>query len=259
MASSLSESGSPSGTQGPSPLRVNLPHFENLDVKTGYRSSRCGGDFFDGVALDFRLVFLLLDIAGRRPDTHAIAVDVQKVFRTKAQDLFKRSDANESHAIAELARDINRLLIEIAGVRFAPAFVGCYNLTLHVLTYLYAGHFLAIFHDGKKTSVVEPSGIPLGLFTHSIYEPAVLAFEQNARLLLVTEGIAKSQGPNTLDVERMRVLLENSAMDAASICDAVLKSVDDSEEHPKSRLHDFFHSRNHVDCDDMTAVVLVRR
>jgi len=261
MASSLSESGSPSGLPGPSPHPVNLPHIESLDVKARYHSPRCGGDFFDGVALDSRVVFLLTDIAGRRPETHAIAVEVQNVFRTRAEELFKHSDANESEGIALLARNINHSLIEAAhGVRLAPAFLGCYNLTLHILTYYYAGHLLAVFHDAEKTRVLEPSGIPLGLFTHSTYEAAVLGFERNAKLLLVTKGITEGRrGRNIFDDERIRLLLENSNTDAASLCEAVLEAADGSGKHPGSRASDFFHPRKQKNSDDLTAVAFVRR
>jgi serine phosphatase RsbU (regulator of sigma subunit) len=234
-----------------------LPQFESLDLKARYHSARRGGDFFDGVALDSRVVFLLTDIAGRRPETHAIAVDIQNVFRTRAQELFRHSDANESERIAILARDINRSLIEAArGVRFAPAFLGCYNLTLNILTYHYAGHFLAVFNDGEKTRVLEPGGIPLGLFTHSTYEPAVLAFDRHAKLLLVTKGATGSRRRSTMfDDERIPLLLENSTADAASICEAVLRAADDPENHPKSRLH----PRKPKHRDDLTVVALVRR
>jgi serine phosphatase RsbU (regulator of sigma subunit) len=261
MASSESGAGSPSGLQGPSPHPVNLPHIESLDVAARYHSARCGGDFFDGVALHSRVLFLLTDIAGRRPETQAIAVDIQNAFRTGAQGLFKQPDANESEGIALLARDINRSLIEAArGVRFAPAFLGCYNLTLNILTYHYAGHFLALFHDGGKTRVLEPCGIPLGLFTHSTYEPAVLGFDRHAKLLLVTKGITEGrQGPTMFDDERISLLLENSTTDSASICEAVLRAADDSENHRKSRVYDFLHPHNQRHCDDLTAVALVRR
>jgi serine phosphatase RsbU (regulator of sigma subunit) len=258
MTSSLSGSGSPSGLQGASPQPIELPHIESLDVQARYRSPRRGGDFFDGVALDSRLIFLLTDIAGKRPETHAIAADVQNVFRTRAQELFKHSDANESEGIALLARDINRSLIDAAGgVRFAPAFLGCYNLTLNILTYHYAGHFFAIFHDAEKTRALEPCGIPLGLFTHSTYEPAVLGFERNAKLLLVTNGITKGRrGRNILDDERIRLLIENSNTDAASLCEAVLEA---AEKHPSSRVSDLFRPRKRRHRDDLTAVALVRR
>jgi serine phosphatase RsbU (regulator of sigma subunit) len=261
MASSLLGSGSPLGLKGPSLLPINLPEIESLDMKARYHSPRCGGDFFDGVALDSRVVFLLTDIAGNRPETHAIAVDVQHVFRTRAEELFKHSDANESEGIALLARDINHALIEAAhGVRLAPAFLGCYNLTLNILTYHYAGHLLAMFHDTEKTHVLEPSGIPFGLFSHSTYEPAVLGFGRHAKLLLVTKGVTESQRePTMFDAEPIRVLLESSTPDAASICEAVLGAADDSGDHPRSRVYGFFHPRNQKNSDDVTAVALVRR
>ena len=255
---SLSGSGSPSGQSGPSPHPVNLPQFESLDLKALYHSPRFGGDFFDAVAFDSRVVFLLTDIAGRRPETHAIAVELQNVFRAKTQDLFKHSDANESEGIALLAREINRSLIEAAGgVRFASAFLGCYNLTLNILTYHYAGHFLAIFHDTETTRVLEPCGIPLGLFTHSTYEPAVLAFDRHAKLLLVTKGMTESRrGPNILEDERIPILLESSTTDATSICEAVLAVIYDSGNRSWSRV---LRPRNQKYRDDLTAVALVRR
>jgi serine phosphatase RsbU (regulator of sigma subunit) len=253
-------SGSPSGLPGPSPHPVDLPQFESLDLKARYHSARRGGDFFDGVAPDSRVLFLLTDIAGRRPETQAIAVDIQNVFRARSQDLFEHPDANESEGIALLARDINRSLIEAArGIRFAPAFLGCYNLTLNILTYHYAGHFLALFHDGEKTRVLEPCGIPLGLFTHSTYEPAVLAFDRHAKLLLVTEGVTEGRrGSTKFDDERILLLLENSNTDSASeICEAVLRAADDSANRPGSRA--FLRPRNQKYRDDLTVVALVRR
>jgi serine phosphatase RsbU (regulator of sigma subunit) len=255
----LSSSGSGSSL-GPSPQPVDLPHIESLDLEARYNSPRYGGDFFDAVVLDSRVVFLLADIAGRRPETHAIAIEVQKVFRSKAQKLFEHSGANESEAIALLARDINRSLIEAAGgVRFAPAFLGCYNLALNILTYHYAGDLLVIFHDGEKSHLLERCGIPLGLFTHSTYEPAVLAFHPHAKLLLVTKGITESRrGKTTLDDAGIRLLLEESAGDAASICEAVLQVAYGSGKHPRKSVHDLLRPRSQRDCNDLTAVALVR-
>ena len=251
-----------SSESGPSPKPVDLPQFQGLDLQARYHSARCAGDFFDGAAIDFRVVFLLMDIAGRRPETHAIAAEVQNVFRTRAQDLYQHSAANESEGIAELARDINRSLIEAAGgVRFAPAFLGCYNLALHILTYHYAGHLLALFYDGQKTRALEPCGIPLGLFSHSTYEPAVLGFDRHARLLLLTKGTTENRpGPAAFDDEHVRLLLENSTTDSASsICGAALQAAYDAGHRPWSRVYDFFHPGKQRGCDDLTAVTLVRR
>src|SRR5262249_49846913 len=146
----------------PPPLPVDLPQLEGLDLKARYHSARCGGDFFDGVVIGSRVIFLLTDIAGRRDETRPLAVEIQKVFRERAQDLFGPADANESESISLLTRDVNRSLIEAAhGVRFAPAFLGCFNLTLGILTYHNAGSLFVAFHDGENMRVLEPGGIPL--------------------------------------------------------------------------------------------------
>src|ERR1700722_18726226 len=103
MASSESETGSQAGLQGAAPRPVHMPHFESRDIAARYNPARCGGDFFDAVAPGSRVLFLLTDIAGRLQETQAIAVEIQNVFRTRAQDLFKDPDANESEGIALLA------------------------------------------------------------------------------------------------------------------------------------------------------------
>ena len=261
MVSTPIELGAPSGMTGSTPLPVNLPQLEGLDLKARYHSDRCAGDFFDGVAIGSRVVFVLMDIAGRRAEAHPIAAEVQNVFRTRAQDLFEPPGANESEAIALLARDVNRSLIEAAdGVRFAPAFLGCFNLTLGILTYHNAGRILAVFHDANSLRVLEPGGIPMGLFTHSTYEPAVLAFEPGSRLLLVTKGITESRrGAAVFGSERVTRLLQNSSTDSASrICEAVLREAYDFGNHPWSRVCDLLHLRKPCKRDDLTAVALVR-
>ncbi len=107
------------------------------------------------------MVFLLTDIAGPRVETHSIAAEAQFAFRERAWELFSASGANESDAIATLAHDVNRSLMEAAnGVRFAPTFLGCFNVTLGILTYCNAGRVLAVFRDAKSACVLEPAESP---------------------------------------------------------------------------------------------------
>jgi serine phosphatase RsbU (regulator of sigma subunit) len=160
-----------------------------------------------------------------------------------------------------LARDVNRGLIEAAhGVRFSPTFLGCFNLALGILTYHNAGRLCAVYHDANSARVLDDGGIPMGLFTHSTYEPAALAFEPGARLLLITKGVTESRrGAAMLGVERIRQLLETTSTDSAlEICEAVLREAHEFANHPWSRVYDFFHSGKHRCSDDLTAVALVR-
>ena len=262
MASSLTELGTPPlGVAGSTPCPVNLTRLEGLDLSARYHSDRWGGDFFDAVAVDNRVVFLLTDIAGTRSEAHSIAAEVQVDFRQRARDLFHAAGANESVSVATLAHDVNRSLMEAAGgVHFAPTFLGCFNLSLGILTYCNAGRVLAVFRDATSVQVLERGGVPLGLFTHVTYEPAVLAFESKDKLLLVTKGVTESRrGASEFGSKRIERLLEQSNGDAASkICDTVLREAYDFGNHPWSRVYDFFHSRGQRSHEDLTAVTLVR-
>jgi serine phosphatase RsbU (regulator of sigma subunit) len=262
MASFQTELGASSGLPDATPLHVNVPQLEGVDLQARYHSEGQGGDFFDARAVGPRVIFLLADIAGRPPESQAIAAEMQNAFRTRAQELFELPEANESEGIALLARDVNRALIQAAqGVRFTPAFLGCFNRTLGILTYHNAGRILAVFHDAVSARILEPDGIPLGLFTHSTYEPAVLVFEPRAKLLLVTKGITESRrGATVFGSERVKRLLDSSDTDSASeICEAVLRDVNDFETRSKSRVRALLHPRKRRNRDDLTAVALMRR
>jgi len=237
-----------------------MPQLNGLDLKARYHADRCGGDFFDVAIVGSRVVFLLMDISGRQAEAHPIATEVQNVFRAKSQEIFESSGTNESHGISDLAGCVNRAVIEAAhGVRLAPAFVGCFNLALGVLTYHNAG-LLVVFRDAGGVRILKTGGISMGLFTHCTYEPAFLAFEPGARLLLVTKGISlRRRGSAMFGEERIKRLLENSNTDSASeICNTVLKEAYDFGNHPMSRLYDFVRPGRKRQGDDLTAVVLVR-
>ena len=252
----------PLGVTGTTPCPVNLSRPNGLDISARYHSDRCGGDFFDGLTIGFRVVFLLTDIAGPRAETHAIAAQAQVGFRQRAQELFESADANESDAIAVLAHDVNRSLMEAAnGVRFAPTFLGCFNAALGILTYCNAGRVLAIFRDATGACVLERGGVPLGLFSHVTYEPAILAFESMDKLLLVTKGVTESRrGASEFGVKRIERLLEQSNGDSASqICDNVLREAYAFGNHPWSRVYDFLFTSRERNSEDLTAVALVRR
>jgi serine phosphatase RsbU (regulator of sigma subunit) len=246
---------------GLTPRPVSLPPLNGFDLKARYQADRCSGDFFDAVMAGSRVIFLLTDIAGSRAETHPIAAKVQEVFRTKAQELFESPGANESESIALLTRDVNRSVIDAAeGARFAPAFLGCFNMTVSVLTYLNAGAMTAVFRDAEGVRVLESGGIPLGLFTHNTYEPAVLAFEPGAKLLLVTKGVTGSRrGSATFGADRVREELEGANTDSALvICEDVLREASEFNDHPWSLVYDLLHPGKRQCRDDMTAVALVR-
>ena len=77
----------------------------------------------------------------------------------------------------------------------------------------------------REHELFQSVGMPLGLFSHNTYEPAVLAFEPGARLLLVTKAVIESPGRGfEFGAERIERLLANLEADSASqICETVLE------------------------------------
>jgi serine phosphatase RsbU (regulator of sigma subunit) len=243
------------------PIPANPPPLEGIDLCARYYAERTGGDFFDTVTVGPRLIFVLTDIAGPTSEAHAVATKMQQVFRHAASSLFAEAGTNESEAIASLTHEVNRALLEAAeGVRLAPAFLGCFNLTLGVMTYCNAGQIPSVFRDAEGTHVLEQGGVPLGLFSHVTYEPAMLAFQPSDTLLLATKGVIQSRrGSSEFGVEHMEEILANSnGNSAAQICDTVLQQAHEFGEHPLTQLIRLLPGKRQEQ-DDLTAVVLVRK
>jgi serine phosphatase RsbU (regulator of sigma subunit) len=242
-------------------LPVVWSQFNGADLHARHHSQGRGGDFFDAFPVGQHVLFLLTDIAGLQLQAPEVLSQLQNVFRRKARELFAGSDVNESNALAELAHAFNLALIEAAqGVHFAPTFLGCFNLTHGILTYCNAGNLLALLRSEGSVRVLESSGIPLGLFTHTTFEAAVLALREGDALLVVTKGVAGSRrGGTEFGLQGVsRTLRNTTAASASAICEAVLHEAHGFAHHPWSRFLSFFHKKNGCNEDDLTALALVR-
>ena len=195
---------------------------------------RIAGDFYDAVRVSpQRVLFALLDVAGRREDTRAILVSAQKIFRTVGCELFAPSDLNESLVMTELCHLMNRGIMDAAaGVHSCPAFLGCYNEELGTLCYTNAGHTPGLVRAGTGILELASTGLPLGLFSHSTCDGPTIALEKESILLLVSRGVIEAEGNGTsaedieFGIQTIKDRLRNVARgDPQSICTAIL--------HPK--------------------------
>ena len=243
-------------------LPVVWSQFKDVDLHAMHHSPCRGGDFFDALPVGRHVLFLLTDIAGLQLQAQEVASQVQYVFRQKAQELFAGSEVNESDALAELAHAFNLAVIDAAqGVRFAPTFLGCFNLTHGILSYCNAGNLLALVRSEGNVHVLESSGMPLGLFSHTTFEAAILALQPGDAVLAVTKGVTGSRrGATDFGVERVeRMLKDATTASASAICEAVLREAHDFSHHPWSRFLSLFHKTQSCITDDLTALALVRR
>jgi serine phosphatase RsbU (regulator of sigma subunit) len=213
----------------PIPVQAEVPELQNAELAALYYGQRMGGDFYDFVRVSpCRVVFGLLDVAGRIDDSRSIITATQTTFRTVATELFSREGVNEADAMVELALQLNRTILKEAdGVRSCPAFAACYNEDLGILCYVNSGHIPALLRD--RTGIVElpATGLPLGLFSHATPDAAMAALQPGAAMLLVSRGVVegKSKGEE-FGMERVKRSMQDSPAESAKeICMNVIDQV----------------------------------
>jgi sigma-B regulation protein RsbU (phosphoserine phosphatase) len=215
----------------PTPSKV--PQLKTAQLAALYRAARVGGDFYDFYPVGgAKLLFLLLDIAGKRETALKVAASVQEYFRKRADVLFGPAAVDDSDAITKLLLDLNRQVMTAAGgVICAPAFLGCYDEEINTLTYINAGHTPGLLKDDEGTLLLNANGLPLGLFSHATHDSQFCALEPGAAVLLVSKGLVESKSSNDeFGIENVQKVLESSQFATAeAICSAVLDAVEKHE------------------------------
>jgi serine phosphatase RsbU (regulator of sigma subunit) len=175
------------------PLHCDAPLLRHAEIAAVYTGQRVAGDFYEFLRVGpSRMLFVLLDIAGLRADTREILIAVQKTFRSLAPELFAGEDFNETTAMIELCQEMNRTIMR-GGLRSCPAFIGCYNEDLGTVCYANAGHTPGLLRDDTGVALLEATGLPLGLFSHTMQSAATCHLVPGAALLAVSRGIIEAE------------------------------------------------------------------
>ncbi|MFL6299924.1 MAG: PP2C family protein-serine/threonine phosphatase [Terriglobales bacterium] len=177
------------------PAPASIPKLESLQVAAQYKGARMGGDFFEFIAVGpSRLVFVIMDIAGKRDEAMHIAAAVQEKFRKAAIEMFSAEEVNEAEAASDLNILLNRTVLEAAGgVRCAPAFLGSFDENLGTLTYVNSGHTSALVREAGGTTELKATGVPLGLFSHAVTDAQLWVLQPGSTLLLASKGLIESK------------------------------------------------------------------
>lgn len=234
------------------PIPAVFPKIEGAELAAAMAGRRDCGDFYDSLRVSpERVLFGLLDLAGRREENGAILAAAQEIFRRFGAELFSKTDINESDAMTELSLHINRKLIESSeNVHSCPAFIACYHEKFGTLCYTNAGHTPALLRDGKGIVELAPTGLPLGLFSHATLDAPTVGMGNNAALLVVSRGVvecgSQTHEPNSeLGLERVKQAFQQASLDhAQTVCSTILETAG------KFTAGSF--------CDDLTALALVR-
>jgi len=232
----------------------DFPKIAGAEIAATTYGKRVAGDFYDSLRVSpERILFGLLDVAGRRETNQRILTTAENIFRTSGAELFSGSDINESDAMVTLCLQLNRgLMAAAAGVHPCPAFLGCYHEKFGTLCYTNAGHTPGLLRDGSGIVELGATGLPLGLFSHATCEAPTVAFEEGAALMLVSRGVIEGKcKPDKAEdeefgLERVKERFgSESSSNAQAISGSILNSVGEFTCQP-------------LVPDDMTALVFVR-
>ena len=176
------------------PAPLVLPVMDAVRVDLQYHQTRNGGDFFDALTADAsRLVFLFMDIAGRRVGAMELAASAQDDFRSRTPALLTGA-INEAEAVSELCMHLNRTILATAGrAHMTAAFVGVLNSGVGALTYINAGHVPGLLLTPNSAEFLESTGLPLGLFSHATHEAGFRVIPRGGALLMVSRGIIEAR------------------------------------------------------------------
>src|ERR1700731_1396192 len=237
------------------PVPSGFPTIDGAEIAATTYGKRVAGDLYDSLRVSpERILFGLLDVAGRRKDNQAILSAAQETFRGLGASLFAPPEANESDAMSELCLALNRSIMEAAdGVRSCPAFLGCYHEKLGTLCYSNAGHTSGLLRDSTGIVEIASTDLPLGLFSHATSEAPIVAMQQSAALLLVSRGVVECEGKDDkivdpeFGLERVKDRLrDDQSRSAEEMCSSILRAVGE------------FMCGSPV-IDDATALALIRR
>src|SRR5271166_2661101 len=82
------------------PAPSEFPKIDGAEIAATTYGKRVAGDFYDSLRVSpERILFGLLDVAGRRESNQLILSAAQNIFRTLGTELFSRPDINESDAM----------------------------------------------------------------------------------------------------------------------------------------------------------------
>jgi len=228
--------------------------IDGAEIAATTYGKRVAGDFYDSLRVSpERILFGLLDVAGRRETNQLILATAQSVFRARGAELFSGSDINESEAMVTLCIQLNRSLMQAAaGVHPCPAFLGCYHEKFGTLCYTNAGHTPGLLRDGTGIVELASTGLPLGLFSHATCDAPTIALEEGAGLLLVSRGVVEGKCKDEraedqeFGLKRVKERFQGeSSPNAQAISASILNGVGEFTCQP-------------LVPDDMTALVFVR-
>ncbi|MGN9788714.1 PP2C family protein-serine/threonine phosphatase [Nonomuraea sp. ZG12] len=193
----------------PTPLLQHMP----IEVATRYRASRVsgtlGGDFFDVVEADDKVVHAVIgDVCGHGPDEAALGVCLRIAWRTLVlSGLTGAALLGRLERILRAERGDSEVFTTVSTLMLEPD-----QRTVRVWR---AGHPGLLVHAGDEMSWAEPGhGPALGLPIEAEWREGVIELPEGGGLTLFTDGLFERRLPGA----EPRWLGEQGLLDVARRC-----------------------------------------
>ncbi|HUM06641.1 MAG TPA: SpoIIE family protein phosphatase [Terriglobales bacterium] len=212
----------------PQLVETKSPDVSGAELAVAYFSGRSGGDFYEFVRVaPHRLLFGLLDVAGKRNDGRPILTAAQATFRESGCELLSSLELNEAEAMVELSRRLNLTIMRAAGgVRSCAAFAACYNEDLGTVCYVNAGHTPGLLCDHHSVEELPATGLPLGLFSLAPTDARTVGLGPESCLTIVSRGVVEAQRKDEeFGLDGVKHVLKANPPSATDVSRGILEQV----------------------------------
>ena len=208
-------------------LPARLPNIPTMDLAAHYQpASRAGGDYYDFFPLpDGKWGIFIGDVSGHGTPAAVMMAVTHCIAHThpgpptppgKVLDYLNQHLATRYSSLIET---------------FVTAFYCVYDPATRTITYACAGHNpprIKRCRDGSLLSLDQAGGLPLGVMPEVRYAQAEQQLQQGDQIVFYTDGITEAHNPagRLFGTERLDQALANCSLQARSLLDSVLESVD---------------------------------
>ena len=181
----------------------------------GARGTRVGGDWYDVLEVDGRVVLVVGDVMGRGIEAAAVMGQLRATVRAYAL---------EGHPPAEVLTRLDQVVLSLTGLDFSTCLVAVLDPATRVMTLACAGHLppiVAAPGGGAAVLEVEP-GLPLGVGGGEFVQQSV-QLEPGSLVLLYTDGLVETRDASLqAGIDRLVDALADPVDSAESACARVL-------------------------------------
>ncbi|MGI8671066.1 MAG: PP2C family protein-serine/threonine phosphatase, partial [Luteitalea sp.] len=202
-------------------LPQQLPQPERFTIAGAWHPAQTvGGDYYDAWWLsDDVLAICIADVAGKGLAASLVMANLQATVKAIATADVRPGDV--------CTRVNQTLAANLRRGRFVTFFYGVLRLSAGELRYANAGHNPPLLTTNGAVRELGLGDPGLGLLRNQRYADAVAPMDDDARLLLYTDGVTEGHSPSGDDfgVERLADVIRRAQPSASALRDDVLSAI----------------------------------